>query len=79
MPPDRLGGLNKQARADMRTDRLTTRVWDADDVLDYIFEVYDRLPDELRMGIRLTRTRDRFTDAAVSADLSSVTYHLYDQ
>ncbi|MDE8670780.1 restriction endonuclease [Pseudarthrobacter sp. H3Y2-7] len=49
------GGLNKQARAEIRTDRLTTRVWDADDVLDHLFEVYDRLPDELRMRIRLTR------------------------
>ncbi|WP_105032382.1 restriction endonuclease [Arthrobacter ruber] len=49
------GGLKKQARAEIRTDRLTTRIWDADDVLDHLFEVYDRLPDELRMRIRLTR------------------------
>lgn len=50
------GGLNRQARAEIRTDRLTTRIWDAEDILDHLFEVYDRLPEHLRMRIRLTRT-----------------------
>lgn len=49
------GGLNKPAIAAIRTDRLTIRVWDAEDVLDHLFNVYDRLPDETRTRIPLKR------------------------
>jgi len=49
------GGLNRQARAEIRTDRLTIRVWEADDILDHLFEVYDRLPDTVRSTIPLKR------------------------
>ena len=49
------GGLNKPAIAAIRTDRLTIRVWDAEDVLDHLFAVYDRLPDETRARIPLKR------------------------
>lgn len=47
------GGLNKPATQAIRTDRLTIRVWDADDVLNHLFAVYDRLPDETRTRIPL--------------------------
>lgn len=49
------GGLNRQARAEIRTDRLSIRVWEADDVLEHLFDVYDRLPDNLRNAIPLKR------------------------
>jgi restriction system protein len=50
------GGLNKQARNEMRTDRLTIRVWDSEDVLDHLFSVYDQLPDEIRVRLPFKRT-----------------------
>lgn len=50
------GGLNKPATAAIRTDRLTIRVWDAEDVLDHLFAAYDRLPDDVRARIPLKRT-----------------------
>lgn len=49
------GGLAKPAREALRTERLTVRVWDAEDVLDHLFTVYDRLPDELRAQVPLKR------------------------
>lgn len=51
--PSRWGGLNKQVQTAIRTDRLTIRVWDSEDVLDHLFAVYDRLPDESRNKIPL--------------------------
>lgn len=49
------GGLNKPAVTAIRTDRLSIRVWDSEDVLDHLFAVYDRLPDETRARIPLKR------------------------
>jgi restriction system protein len=49
------GGITKDAKREIRTDRLTMRVWDADDVLDQLFDVYDRLPEEIRARIPLKR------------------------
>lgn len=49
------GGITKDAKREIRTDRLTMRVWTADDVLDELFDVYDRLPDEYRASIPLKR------------------------
>lgn len=49
------GGITKDARSEIRKDRLTMRVWDADDVIDQIFEVYERLPESLRAEIPLKR------------------------
>lgn len=42
------GGITKDARREIRTDRLSLRVWDADDLLDQLFDAYDRLPDATR-------------------------------
>lgn len=47
------GGITKDARAEIRKDRLTMRVWDADDVMDQIFEVYEKLSEDLRAEIPL--------------------------
>ncbi len=49
------GGINKEAKREIRTDRLTMRVWDADDLLDQLFEVYDQLPEETRRELPLKR------------------------
>ncbi|NEE03790.1 restriction endonuclease [Phytoactinopolyspora halotolerans] len=49
------GGLGKAGVAALRTDRLSIRVWDAEDVLDRLFESYDQLPDEIRARIPLKR------------------------
>lgn len=48
------GGLNKQAKAEIRTDRLSIRVWDSEDVLDHLFRVYERLSSETRSQIPMT-------------------------
>ncbi|ETT25600.1 restriction endonuclease [Rhodococcus rhodochrous ATCC 21198] len=49
------GGITKDAKREIRTDRLTMRVWDADDVLDQLFDVYEQLPEETRRAIPLKR------------------------
>jgi restriction system protein len=49
------GGITKDAKREIRTDRLTMRVWTADDLLDELFDVYDQLPDEYRVSIPLKR------------------------
>lgn len=49
------GGLNRSATAEIRSDRLTIRVWDAEDVLDQLFSVYDRLPEDTRTRLPLKR------------------------
>ena len=49
------GGLNGPAKQELRNDRLSIRVWDSDDVLDQLFSVYDRLPDEVRSSLPLKR------------------------
>lgn len=49
------GGITKDAKREIRKDRLTMRVWTSDDLLDELFEVYDQLPDQYRAGIPLKR------------------------
>ncbi len=49
------GGITKDAKREIRTDRLTMRVWTADDLLDELFDVYDRIPDEYRASVPLKR------------------------
>ncbi|MEJ7744193.1 MAG: restriction endonuclease [Nocardioidaceae bacterium] len=49
------GGITKEAKREIRTDRLTMRVWDADDLLDQVFEVYEQLPEETRRQLPLKR------------------------
>lgn len=49
------GGLNGPARQEAAAKRLRLRVWEADDVIDKMFEAYDQLPDSLRQRIPLTR------------------------
>ena len=49
------GGISKDARNEIRKDRLTMRVWDAETLLDQIFDVYENLPAGVRAEIPLTR------------------------
>lgn len=49
------GGITKDAKREIRTDRLSMRIWNADDVLDQLFDVYDLLPAETRGAIPLKR------------------------
>lgn len=44
------GGITKPARKEFHRDRTSLRIWDADALLEKLFETYDRLP---------ARTRDR--------------------
>lgn len=39
-----------------RTDRLVLRVWEADDIIEHLYDVYLRLPDDIRLAIPLKRT-----------------------
>jgi restriction system protein len=48
-------GLNRQARTAIGTERTSIRVWESDDVLEHLFRVYDRLPDETRAALPLKR------------------------
>ena len=50
------GGLSKQAAELRRTQRLSIQVWTAEDLLDRLFSVYERLSDEMRVRIPLKRT-----------------------
>ncbi|MGW5238639.1 restriction endonuclease [Monashia sp. NPDC004114] len=49
------GGLNKPATQAIRTDRLTIRVWDSEDVLDHLFAIYEGLPAHVRAVLPLKR------------------------
>jgi restriction system protein len=49
------GGLNKQAETLRMSQRLKVRVWNDEDVIDQLLEVYDRLPEDIRVGIPLKR------------------------
>lgn len=50
------GGLTKPAEELRRTQRLTIRVWTSEELIDRLFDVYDRLPDDMRVRIPLKRT-----------------------
>jgi restriction system protein len=47
------GGLNKGGQDELRANRLKIRLWDAEDVIDQLFAVYDRLPGETRARLPL--------------------------
>jgi restriction system protein len=47
------GGLTNAARQALRTQRFTVRVWDADDLINALCRVYDRLPEDLRSELPL--------------------------
>jgi len=49
------GGLTKQAEQLRLTQRLRVRVWTDEDILDRLFDTYDRLPDLTRAAIPLKR------------------------
>jgi restriction system protein len=49
------GGLTTAARRALGVQRFTVRVWDADDLIDALCGVYERLPEDLRSEIPLKR------------------------
>lgn len=49
------GGLNKQAETLRMSQRLKVRVWNDEDVIDELLDVYDRLPEDIRASIPLKR------------------------
>ena len=55
-PSGRLGRHHQARRGPARTQRLTIRVWTSEEVIDRLFEVYERLPDDMRARIPLKRT-----------------------
>lgn len=50
------GGVTKPAEDLRRTQRLTIRVWTSEEVIDRLFDTYERLPDDMRSRIPLKRT-----------------------
>lgn len=49
------GGINGPARREIRADRLTLAVWDGEEIVRRLLDVYDRLPADLRTQIPLTQ------------------------
>ena len=47
------GGITKEAEREIRNERLRLGVWGPEQVLDNLFEVYERLPDTIRMRLPL--------------------------
>lgn len=47
------GGFKGTVKEEARHAHFSTRLWDADDFLDELFEVYDGLPDNLRSDLPL--------------------------
>ena len=48
-------GVTPQARSALRTERLTVRTWDSEDVLDQLFDHYGDLPEGTRSLIPLKK------------------------
>ena len=49
------GGLAKPAQHALRPERLSVRAWDADDVIDRLFDTYDDFSEEMRLRIPLKK------------------------
>jgi restriction system protein len=49
------GGLTKAAEIEARTEFFRLRVWTADDVIDQMTRIYDRLPEDLQADLPLKR------------------------
>ena len=47
------GGVTNAARKEFERDRTSFRIWDAEEVLERLFETYDRLPMTTRAKIPL--------------------------
>lgn len=50
------GGVTSQARREFLTQRTQLRIWDAEDVLDNLFERYAELPEQTKAAIPLKQT-----------------------
>ena len=49
------GGFTKTARTEARRLFFQLRLWDADDVIQRVEELYDRLPQEMQTDLPLRR------------------------
>lgn len=49
------GGITKDAEREIRAERLRLGVWGPEQLLDNLFDVYERLPDQIRLRLPLTR------------------------
>ncbi|MBA3280092.1 MAG: restriction endonuclease [Geodermatophilaceae bacterium] len=49
------GGFKGAVRAEARTSHFSVRLWDAQQLLDQVFDHYDKLTPELRSKLPLTR------------------------
>ena len=50
-----LGGVKKPGRDLLTNQRFNIKVWDADALLDNLFEVYDHLKSDIRNQIPMQR------------------------
>lgn len=50
-----LGGLTPPARQALTHQKFSIRVWDSDDLIDAVLEVYDQLPEAMRSQLPLRR------------------------
>ncbi len=48
-------GLNKKAEAEIRREFFQVRVWNADDLIGELTDVYDQLPDDIQAELPLKR------------------------
>ena len=47
------GGVTRPAAQEFRRDRTSLRIWDSEEILNRLFETYDRLPADTRIRIPL--------------------------
>ena len=47
------GGFKGTLRAEAKASTFSVRLWDAGDLVEALFDVYPRLPDELRSRLPL--------------------------
>jgi restriction system protein len=57
-----LGGLTPPARQALTHQKFSIRVWDSDDLIEAVLEVYDKLPEATRSELPLRRTWTLVTD-----------------
>ncbi|MGP5165654.1 restriction endonuclease, partial [Arthrobacter rhombi] len=73
------GGFKPSARSELYQKRTMIRFWDAEDILDQIFEVYLKLSSEAQTGCRSNRfgfsTRKQAKNARGSTPASDTTRH----
>lgn len=57
------GGFKGNVRREAQAEHFSMVLWEADDVLDALFSVYDRLREDMRSRLPLKRTWTLVLDA----------------